>query len=210
MSSFSSFEKDKKIFDNWRNYLTEEEGWTYKGKYLCDTFKASNPSEIVNIGQLVCYFKQIEPGVVKKTIARYGSVASKLIGFLTGIATGGISGAVAEKGVENLLILAVYTFANIEDGTYPEGSAASYFDLDDQISAFFRNLEHGNVEKPSKPEILAMNTIKKEVEEAIAGNVDPNTTIQDLLKDMTAKYVMDLNLRQGEHGGAVSVKPAGK
>ncbi len=63
-------------------------------------------------------------------------------GAATGVAA--VAGsALAQKAVEDILTAGALMFADVEDGTYTEDSAISYFDLDDKVQAFLRDTEHG-------------------------------------------------------------------
>ena len=112
----------KLILENWDRYIKED--------------KAAG--QITTIGQLHKYFEQKDPGTLKKLAARFGGISAKILGVAAGSAAGGVggaitgaaAGAVAEAVVEQMLMASIMAFANIEDGSYPKGTAASYFDLE--------------------------------------------------------------------------------
>ena len=198
----------KLIMERWDTYLLRE-----------------NPAAIRTIGELHGYFAEKEPGKLKKLAAKYGGITAKVLGLGAGVgldvATGGGSAGagsaagaaggqlIAEKVVEALLTAAVTSFANIEDGSYPEGTAASYFDLEDHLTLFMRHLETkgADVVKPSVPELQVFEKMKERIEDAIQSGIDPNTTIADLLGQVTSQAVMDQELQTGEHSGKVKIEP---
>jgi hypothetical protein len=192
--------------ENWRGYLNED------------------PTQITTIGQLHDYFKSIEPGKLKRIAGKYGGIVAKHIGGtvagVAGTAIAGIGGGLvagkaasmlAEKAVESLLSAAIVAFANIQDGTYPEGSAAHYFDLDDNLTLFMRELEQKKAgsEKPSTPELEVYQHMIKKVEEKISGGISRDKTIAEVLQDITSKSTMDQKLQSGELGGKVKIIPVG-
>ena len=109
-----------------------------------------------------------------------------------------------------MLMASIMAFANLEDGTYPEGSAASYFDLEDNLTLFLRDIESQGKDftKPTQPEMEVFTIMKKKIQAAVKGKVDPSTTIADLLKDVTSQAVMDSHLKSGQFAGRVKVEPA--
>jgi hypothetical protein len=141
----------KLIMESWRGYLNE-------AQQLLDPPLQDDPKNIKTIGQLHDYFMSKEPGKLKQTAMKYGGITAKIFGITAGatvgaatggagIVAGAAAGAIAEQVIESLLLAAVTAFANIEDGTYQEGTAASYFDLDDNLTMFLRDLEtKGNCE----------------------------------------------------------------
>ena len=103
---------------------------------------------------------------------------------------------------------AVSVFANIEDGSRQAGSVASYFDLDDHLTIFLRDLETKGKEfdKPSKPELEAYEVMQKKIKDLIASDVDPKAKISDILKDLTTQAVLDQRIKTGEYSGKVAVQ----
>lgn len=201
----------KLLLENWRVYLNE-------APQLLDP-PLQDPTDIKTIGQLHDYFMSKEPGKLKKLAAQYGGVTAKVLGVaaaaVAGVATGGAGivagaagGAIAEQVIEKLLMAAVSAFANIEDGTYQEGTAASYFDLDDNLTIFLRDLETKGKEitKPSLPELEAFEEMKKRITTAIKEAADPKTTLQSLLQSITSQAVLDKRMKDGEHSGKVTVQ----
>jgi len=205
----------KLILENWREYLNE-------APQLLDPPLVADPKEIKTIGQLHDYFMSKEPGKLKKLAAQYGGVTAKVLGLATGAvvgaATGGAGavagaagGVIAEQVIEKLLMAAVTVFANIEDGTYPDGTAASYFDLDDHLTMFLRDLETKGKEitKPSLPELEVFKDMKKRITTAITQGSPPTQTLQSLLQDITSKAVLNKRMKGGEHSGKVAVQSVG-
>ena len=199
------------LMEGWRGYLNE-------APQLLDPPLQDDPSNIVTIGQLHDYYMSKEPSMLKKLAGKYGGITAKVFGAAAAAATGGVggvagiaAGAIAEKVIENLLMSAVISFANIEDGTYKAGSVASYFDLDDHLTMFLRDLETQGQEitKPSKPELDAYKVIQKKIEDLIANDVDPKAKISDLLKDLTTQSILDARIKAGEHSGKVAVQTIG-
>ena len=210
----------KDLMENWRGYLNE-------GPKLLDPPLKNDPKSIETIGQLHDYYMSKEPGKLKKLAAKYGGITAKIFALGAVAATGGAvlpaagvasavasagADAIAEKVIENLLMSAVVTFANVEDGSYKAGSVASYFDLDDHLTMFLRDLETQGkqITKPSKPEIEAYGEIQKKVQDAITSGASPKTKISDLLKDLTAQAILDDRIRTGEYSGKVDVRTIGQ
>ena len=196
----------KLIMENWDGFLSENK----------------SAGQIMTIGELVEYFKQQDPSNLKKFAMKYGGYVAKVMGVATGVAagaaTGGLgagagvaAGVVAEQVVEQMLQASIMAFANIEDGTYPAGSAASFFDLDDNLQLFVRDLETkgADITKPAKPEMEVFTIMKQKIDDAVKGGVPPETRIADLLQDITADAVMKARLKAGEHSGKVKIEPLG-
>lgn len=195
----------KLIMENWNGFLNEQ----------------ASPGSIQTIGQLYDFFQSQEPGRLKKSLVKYGPALGKILGagasVALGMVDGGAAGGIAklagdklaEKAVEATLSAAVLAFANIEDGTYPEGSVASYFDLDDNLTLFMRELEQKKPgsDKPSMPELEVFQIMVQKVKDAVQGGVDRNARIEDILS-ATSKQVMDALLKRGDFGGKVVVTPA--
>ena len=194
----------KLIIENWNEFLNEQQ----------------NPGNIQTIGELYDYFKRLEPGRIRKSLSKYGPALSKILGTgasaYIGIMTGGAGAGVgmlageklAEAAVEAALSTAILAFANIEDGTYPAGSVADYFDLDDNLTLFMRELEQKKAgsDKASLPELEVFQFMVQKVKDAISGSIDPNEKIDDVL-DVTSKQVMSAMLKRGNFGGKVNVTP---
>jgi len=180
-----------------------------------------NPAAIRTIGQLHGYFAEKEPGKLKKLAAKYGGITAKVLGVSAGAAIsapiGGVGGAavgagagvIAEQVVEALLTAAVMAFANIEDGSYPEGTAASYFDLEDNLTMFMRHLQTkgADVVKPSAPEVQIFEKMKTIIEDAVEQGIPPDTQLSTLLGNITSQALLDQELKTGEHSGKVKVEP---
>ena len=213
----------KDLMENWRGYLNE-------GPKLLDPPLKNDPKSIETIGQLHDYYMSKEPGQMKKLGAKYGrTIAKGLAGLTVAAASTGVGApvagatgvagaiasagadAIAEKVIEELLMAAVVTFANVEDGSYKAGSIASYFDLDDHLTMFLRDLETQGkqITKPSKPELEAYGEIRKKVQDAITSGASPKTKISDLLKDLTAQAILDDRIKTGEYSGKVDVRTIG-
>ena len=64
-----------------------------------------------------------------------------------------------------------------------------------------------DVVKPSVPELQVFEKMKERIEDAIQSGIDPNTTIADLLGQVTSQAVMDQELQTGEHSGKVKIEP---
>ena len=185
--------------ENWRSYTLNEE---------------EDPRSITTIGELHNYFEAKNPGLLKKFVAKYGGISAKVLGVVAGAATGGAGGVVgtgagviAEKVVEQLLMASIMAFANIEDGTYQEGTAASYFDLDDNLTIFLRDLETkgSDVVSPSKPEMETFKKLKKIIKDKVTADVSPDTRISAILQDITSQAVLDKDIRSGEYSGKVAI-----
>ena len=112
----------KLIMESWTDFLNEQV-----------------PGNIQTIGELYDFFKSQEPGRLKKSLSKYGPALGKILGggasIALGLVDGGAAGAtvgklvgdkLAEAAIEATLSAAVLAFANVEDGTYPAGSVASY------------------------------------------------------------------------------------
>jgi hypothetical protein len=201
----------KLIMENWDSFVNEL------------TIAKKRPEDITTVGELLEYFKEKDPGTLKKYAAQYGGYVAKLMGIgvgaATGIATAGAgmaagvaAGVVAEKVVQQMLQASIMAFADIEDGSYQPGSAASYFDLNDHLQIFMRDLETkgGNITRPSKPEMEVFSIMKKKIEDAVTGDIDPSTKISQLLRDITAQSIMDDRVQAGEHSGKVKIEPLGE
>ena len=201
----------KLIMESWSGFITELE------------LAKKSPQEIMTVGELVQYFKDKDPSTLEKLASKYGGYVAKImgvsIGAVTGAATGGAgiaagaaAGAVAEQVVEQMLQASIMAFADIEDGTYQPGSAASYFDLDDNLQIFMRDLETKGVDitKVSKPEMEVFSIMKEKIKDAIQGDIDPNTKISALLTNITAQSIMDVRVQTGKHSGLVKIEPLGE
>ena len=192
---------NKLIFENWRTFIINESLPPPPGTENIET-----------IGELVEYFKNAEPSVMKKAFAKYGKAGAKILGTAgaalatTGFGAGagaaaGVAavagGALAQKLVEDILTAGALMFANVEDGTYQEGSAISFFDLDDKVQAFLRDTEHG-VKDAVKGKISRME--KEAIDKMIlhvrkkAKEFSPDTKLQDAL-GITAQDIMDKQFR---------------
>ena len=190
----------KLILENWDRYIKED--------------KAAG--QITTIGQLHKYFEQKDPGTLKKLAARFGGISAKILGVAAGSAAGGVggaitgaaAGAVAEAVVEQMLMASIMAFANIEDGSYPKGTAASYFDLEDNLTLFLRDIESQGKDftKPTKAEREVFSMMKKKIQDAINGDVDPSTPLATLLGDVTSQAIMDAHLKSGEFAGKVRIQ----
>jgi hypothetical protein len=186
----------KLLMENWRRFLTEEE----EGPL--------DPKDITTIGQLQTYFKSLEPGKLKKLVGQYGKGATKLLGTIAGavagsalgpggsVATGMAAGVLAQEAVEALLVSAVLAFSNVEDGTYSEDSAISYFDLDDTVVNFLRDIESKgkDLNTVSAPEKEALNLMIKYVK-GKAQNARPNDTIGSVL-GLTAQTILNRKFKK--------------
>ena len=189
------------IMESWRGFLNEE----------------LEPGNIFTIGELMQYFKRIEPSKLKKLAGKYGSAVVKALtvgaGLAASAATSGIAAGTAAAGaglaqavggevLEKMLMAAVIAFANIPDESYSadDGSAASFFDIDDTITIFLRNVEtqEKNILNPSIPEREAfeeMRNIVSQVAGAIPEDGWAKTRLSDVLNTTTQK-VLDANLLQ--------------
>ena len=208
----------KLLFENWRKYLDEIELKPKKTDKASFTLAPKDPGEIYTVGQLMDYFKSVEPGKLKKMAGKYGSVVAKAIavGGAAAAATGAgagvaIAGVAAEKVLEKMLTAAVMAFANIPDNSYSagDGSAASFFDIDDTITHFLRNVEtqEKNILNPSKPELEAFEEMREKVSQVAAGIPEDewhNTKLSDLLR-VTTQSILDANLLNHDK---VKVQPA--
>ena len=52
--------------------------------------------------------------------------------------------------------------------------------------------------------------MKDKIENAVSGDVDPNTKISELLGNITAESIMDARVQTGEHSGKVKIEPLGE
>ena len=193
----------KLIIERWDHYIKED----------------AAAGSITTIGQLHKYFEEKDPSTLQTLAAKWGGFTAKVLGVAAGSVAGGpisgavggaIAGEVAEKVVEQMLLASIMAFANIEDGTYPKGSAATYFDLEDNLTLFLRDIESkgSDFTKPTKAELEVFTIMRSKIEDAIQGNVSPKTTIAKLLGDVTSQSVMDAHLKSGEFAGKVKVEPA--
>jgi len=207
----------KLLMENWRQYVTETEKSSIYGKM--DLLEDDAAGSITTIGQLHKYFEEKDPSTLQNLAAKFGGITAKILGGAIGTAaTGGIAGAlagaaassIAEAIVEQMLMASIMAFANIEDGTYPEGSAATYFDLEDNLTLFLRDIESkgSDFTKPTKAEMEVFTIMRSKIQDAIQGDVSPKTTIAQLLGDITSQSVMDAHLKSGEFAGKVKVEPA--
>ena len=191
----------KLILEKWDRYIKED--------------KAA--AAITTIGDLHKYFEKKDPGALKTFAAKYGGISAKILGVTAGVAAGGVGGAItgvaasaiAEKVVEQMLMASIMAFANIEDGSYPEGTAASYFDLEDNLTLFLRDIQSQGKDfiKPTKAELEVFGIMKKKIQDAIQGDVDPATPLATLLGDITSQAIMDAHLKSGEFAGRVKIQP---
>ena len=202
----------KLIMENWRGYLNED----------------LDPSNIYTLGDLMQYFKNLEPSKLQKIAGKYGAVVAKALAMGTGVAvdatTGGASGGLGTKlgaaagmavggdVLEKLLTAAIFAFANIPDDSYTanDGSAASFFDIDDSISTFLRGIETKgrNFLNPSIPEKEAFEKMK-EIVNQVASGIPEEEWGQKRLSDIlntTTQRILDANLLQQDR---IKVEPTG-
>ena len=199
------------LMEHWREFLREQDETELDQRCL----ELRDAEDIVTIGQLQAYFQDKDPGTLKKLAAKYGGVTAKILGITIGAATGGagaVASSIAGEVVQQMLQASIMAFADLEDGSYAEGTAGSYFDLDDKLTLFLRHLETqgGEITQPAKPEQEVFTIMKKKIETAVHGGVDPCTKISQLLKDITAQSVLDTRIKSGEYSGAVEVTPIGE
>lgn len=163
----------KLIVENWRNFINE------------NTPAPPGSEEIETIGDLMEFFRETPTDVLKKAFAKYGKAGAKILGTVgaalatTGLGAGagaaaGVAavagGALAQKAVEDILVAGALIFANVEDGTYDAGSVISFFDLDDKVQTFLRDVESKGKDflKPSTMEKEAIDKMIKHVKEKAA------------------------------------------
>jgi hypothetical protein len=184
------------IMENWRNFITEAPD------------RPLDPKDITTMGELQTYFKSIEPGKLKKLVGKYGKGATKILGTIAGavagtalgpggsVAGGMAAGVMAQEAVEALLVSAVLAFSNVEDGTYSEDSAISYFDLDDTVVNFLRDIESKgkDLNTVSAPEKESLNLMIKYIKMK-SKNAQPSDTIASIL-DLTAQTVLDRKFKK--------------
>ena len=184
--------------ENWKGFLRE------------------NPAQITTIGQLHDYFKEQDPSTLERLAAKYGGITAKLMGAGAGVAAGDLTGAggaaggyIAEKIIEHLLTTAITAFANLADGSYPGGTAASYFDLEDNLTLFMRHLQSRgkDVVRPSMPETEVFEKMKQRVVDAVQQGFPPDTPLATILGNLTSQIMMDAELEAGERSGKVKVEP---
>jgi hypothetical protein len=186
----------KLIVENWRNFINE-----------------NNPpppgsEDIETLGELYDYLQKMEPSKVKKIFAKYGKTGIKLLGTigsafaLTGVGFGvgaaAVAGsALAGKAVEDMLVASALMFANVEDGTYEPGSIISFFDLDDKVQDFLRDVEHGikgsQAGKVSTMEKEAIDKMIKHVKEK-AASFPADTPLSQALST-TTELIMNKQFR---------------
>ena len=205
----------KVIMERWSGYTKQQ------------LYENTDLRTITTIGQLKNYFAQYEPSKIQQIAARYGRSIAKIFtgaaaigaaaatagtgGAATPLAAAGVAGAsmLAESAVENLLLAALVAFSDIEDGSYKEGTAASYFDLNDHLQIFLRDIETKgkSVTKFSVPEREVFEIMKKKINDAVTGGVPESTLISDLLQNVTSQSVLELRLKNGEYSGKVKLEP---
>ena len=186
----------KLIVENWRKFLLNE------------TMPPPPGSEnITTIGELMKYFKDADKQTLRRLFAKYGKVGAQILGTVgTALATSGFgagagaatgvaavaSGALAQKAVEAVLVAGALAFADVEDGTYQDGDAISYFDLDDKIQTFLRDVEHGiKGSEAGKVSRMEKEVIDKMINhaKARAKEFGPGTLLSTALRT-TAKEIM--------------------
>ena len=174
----------------------------------------------------MAYFGSADDSKLKEYARKYGKIAARFM------AVGGVAAATAasagtalalapaaataasvaaEKVLEKMLTAAIMAFANIPDDSYTagDGSAASFFDIDDTITHFLRNVEtqEKNILNPSKPEREAFEEMQKIVKQAVAGIPEKEwyqKELSDILKT-TTQSILDANLLNQDK---VKVQPA--
>jgi hypothetical protein len=154
MSTFSSYEKDKKIFDNWREFvLIEQEGGFSEeiiklAKENEPKYKVEKPENIKNIGQLIYYleknnskFKQAVTGfveskigsaVVKTGVSALGALIGGVLAGPAGGATGGVKGFAIGEAVVQALTYGLEEF-QVADSERANAPVYQIFDLDDEL-----------------------------------------------------------------------------
>jgi len=229
----------KLIVENWRGYLNEQVRLDEKKNPYYPDACATNPSSldagnITTLGCLMSFFAHMEPSMIKKLAGKYGGAVVKALTIGTGVAidvaSGGTSGGAGTKAsvaaaagggaieaiggevLEKMLMAAVIAFANIPDGSYSPGggSAASFFDIDDAITIFLRNVEskEQNILNPSVPEVEAFTQMKEIVQAAANIGNDPNWASRELsdVLSTTTQQILDANLLQQDK---VKIQSAG-
>ena len=188
----------KLIFENWRNFINE------------NAPPPPGSEDIESIGDLFEFFKETPTDVLKKAFAKYGKAGAKILGTVgaalatTGLgagagATAGVAavagGALAQKAVEDLLTAGALVFANVKDGTYDTDSVISYFDLDDKVQTFLRDVESKGKDllKPSHMEKEAIDKMIKHVREK-ARSFTPDTPLSTALST-TTELIMNKQFR---------------
>jgi hypothetical protein len=206
----------KVIMERWSGYTKQQ------------LYENTDLRTITTIGQLKNYFAQYEPSRLQKIAGKYGKAIARIFtGAATigaAVATAGTGGAatplaaagaaglsmLAESAVENLLLAALIAFSDIEDGSYKEGTAASYFDLNDHLQIFLRDIETKgkDMTKFSVPEREVFEIMKEKINNAVTSGTYPESTlISDLLEDVTSQSVLELRLKNGEYSGKVKLEP---
>jgi hypothetical protein len=203
----------KIIIERWDRYVKEDTGDDDD-----DTGEPLDPGSITTVHQLHNYFLKRDPSTLQVLGAKYGGLTAKVLGIGAGAVTGGAGGLVAAAAtsyiagevVEQMLMASIMAFANIEDGTYPGGTAATYFDLEDNLTLFLRDVESlgKDFTKPTKTEMEVFTIMKNKIKDAVQGNISASTTIATLLGDVTSQSVMDAHLKSGELAGKVKVQAA--
>ena len=101
-------------------------------------------------------------------------------------------------------------FADVEDGTYTDDSAISYFDLDDKVQTFLRDVEHGikgseagKISRMEKEVIDKMIKYARSRAEYFARQ--PNTSLSTALQT-TAKEIMS---KQFKDENAIKIQNTG-
>ena len=146
-----------------------------------------------------------------------GASAAGLVTIMTGGASLGAGKAaekltkniLAEKTVEAVLSAAVLALSDVEDGTYADDSVTSYFDLDDNLSLFMRELEQKKAgsDQPSKPELEALQSMVSRIKQIVQGGVDRDKSVASILQGVTTAAILDAKLKRGDYSGKVNLTP---
>jgi|DEB0MinimDraft_6_1074348.scaffolds.fasta_scaffold04448_2 hypothetical protein len=154
MSKFSSYEKDKKIFDNWRQFVIKEQQEGFSEETIAQAekqeakYKVEKPEDIENIGQLIYYleknnskFKQKAHGFVKSKIggalvktgvSALGALLGTALAGPGGGAAGGFKGFAIGEAVVQALTYGLEEF-QVADSERANAPVYQIFDLDDEL-----------------------------------------------------------------------------
>ena len=221
MSSFSSFEKDKKIFDDWRTFLIEQEEGRPQitDAEIQERYKVSNISEVKNLGQLIYFidnsnlkqdkgfvgvFNKLKNVVKKNTTPQFRNFISKTaniglgtyLGVLTGglapIAGGVISGLFGEAILAGLgAVLKKIESVQVPDDAREKGSIQELFDLDDELLNFLKD-KIGDKESSGIIIKNFANSLEELVNKKIKASEDwRDTTVSELVNLENGKYRID-------------------
>jgi len=197
----------KLIMENWDRFVIQEQ--------------TLEPATIFKVGDLLEYIKGIEAkGQMQKVFGKFAKPVAVTLGALAGMTVANpVGGAAVGLGAEQitgaalakLLGASVVAFSNLDDSTpHPPGSAAFYFDMNDQMQLFFRHLETKgkDLKNPSEAEKIVLDQMIKKIKDGLdTDSYAMSDDLSTIFGNMRITNVAQNVGRQGRLGGKVDLAP---